>query len=488
MTDLAFGDRHSRAVLGLGLNAEPKIVRIYAGKLAGSISRQHLLVCLINLIARLHGSVKAIQLQAEDHLVVALPHIRGKILAFEAMASLAVWVNGGRIPVCPLGDVADIVIDISAGHQHDADLYAWGSGWKSWVGSTPASFVRVEDRRDCLGPYFAAALVAGELFKRSKGLIKGRFAENEAHSLWSGASGDWDLLPDGPRVDGGSIPDCYLIGAGAVGQGVVNVLGASNLARAYAVTVDHDHHDKEGTNLNRCFLAGVGDIDKPKVDVVRRYREISGLAGFEFHGTLNDYLVAEKADLAQRLLEKEQRDVYELVISAVDINQSRQDIQGLRPRIVVGGSTDGLRAQSVWYGLDEKAECLGCWNQPDNSKARAMAVEAELRAMTEDQQRQRLVGNVNDLDAALAFLNDPEPRCGRLGEADIRAFASSVSPEFSVSFVSMASAVMTAARVLTLGLSGEQTKLRRSKSIFHFRSLKCDDATTALRQACPHCG
>ena len=72
--DLNLGDRHNREIEGLGVRADPKVVRIRAGQISGSIPRQHLLVCLVNLLARLHGSVKSIQLEVEGQITAACPH------------------------------------------------------------------------------------------------------------------------------------------------------------------------------------------------------------------------------------------------------------------------------------------------------------------------------------------------------------------------------------------------------------------------------
>lgn len=171
----------------------------------------------------------------------------------------------------------------------------------------------------------------------------------------------------------------------------------------------------------------------------------------------------------------------------MDINRSRQDIQGLRPRIVIGGSTDGLRSQSTSYGVQKGAECLGCWNEPDEDDARAAALEAELRAMRADERRHKLAGQVNDLDAALTYLAAAEPKCGQLGEADVRSFTLAVSPEFSVSFDFMAAAVMTAGRLMTLALSEEAALSRRPKGLFQFRNLEATEVRTARRSGCPSC-
>ena len=156
--------------------------------------------------------------------------------------------------------------------------------------------------------------------------------------------------------------------------------------------------------------------------------------------------------------------------------------------MVVGGSTDGLRAQAVTYGLVDGAECLGCWNEPEDEKARAMDLEAELRSMRLDQLRRHLEGKVEDVDLHVSYLSSPEPRCGQLGEAEVRSFVTAITPEFSVSFVSMAAAVMAAARLLTLRLSADHAKALPTKGLFHFRSVKADQTTQARRPGCLCCG
>ncbi|ESX82759.1 MULTISPECIES: ThiF family adenylyltransferase [unclassified Mesorhizobium] len=487
MSGLALGDRHSRPLDGLGDVASPKTILIRAGDVSGAVNRQHLLVCLVNLLARLHGLVGSIRVAVKGEMTVVTPNGAGPANAFQAVENLASWANGGRIPVLPPDGVEDLTIDMTGQMRGGASIYVWGEGWKAWIGSAPRAFGGSFGRRDCLGPYLAAALAAGEVFKHAKGLKKGRFARDDAYSLWSGESGRWEVLEDGPAVSDTRLPPLYVVGAGAVGQGIIQVLGASELASSFLVTIDHDRHDLEGTNLNRCFLAGLDDLDRPKVEAVERYRTFSGLGGLEHSGTLRDYILSSRSGLHPKLDLAEARDSYELVVSAVDINTSRQDIQGLCPRVVVGGSTDGLRAQAVIYGLVEQAECLGCWNVPDDGRAKAAAREAALRAMSPEERRKELAGQVENLDAALSYLASAEPRCGQLGESDVKSFVDRMPPEFSASFVSMAAATMAAASLfrVTSGLSSDVNL--QPKTILQFKNLSMAKTVTARRSGCAHC-
>lgn len=201
-----------------------------------------------------------------------------------------------------------------------------------------------------------------------------------------------------------------------------------------------------------------------------------------------DGIHTEKPDLRGDMKDMERRDVFDVVLSAVDVNQSRQQIQGLRPRVVVGGSTDSLRAQSTSYGLAVGAECLACWNPVEDVKARAIAVEAELRNLSVGERRRRLSGKVVDLEASMAFLAADQPKCGQLGEADVRRFSASVTPEFSISFVSMGAAVMAASRLFSVVMRPEKHSIRPPKTLYQFRSFAAVETTTARRADCEFCG
>ena len=51
-----------------------------------------------------------------------------------------------------------------------------------------------------LGPFLAAALAAGEVFKRTRGIRRGEFAAASGFSLWSGETApSWETLIDGPK-------------------------------------------------------------------------------------------------------------------------------------------------------------------------------------------------------------------------------------------------------------------------------------------------
>jgi hypothetical protein len=321
---------------------------------------------------------------------------------------------------------------------------------------------------------------------RSRGLERGRWIEEFGHSLWSGETGDWSELVDGPPLAGAELPPIYVVGAGAVGQGLLNLMGAAHFGSTYVVTLDDDRHDR--TNLNRCFLAGVDDQDLSKVDAVRRFRQLAGFDGFEFKGALRDYLASPKPSLKEDLAALEAQDIYEYVVSCVDKGTSRQDVQGLWPKLIFGGSTSGLSAKTNVYDLAAGSPCLGCHNPPEKDGESLRKLEQHARRLTPDEQRAFFDGKVSDVQAVLDYLEAGE-KCGMVGEAAFRAVALESSREFSVSFVSMAAAVLLASRLFNRLAFHNQVELGRPwMTSLAFRNMSVSDDNLTVDGSCRRCG
>lgn len=482
-------DRHARAVAGLGAAPRALTIRLIADRDAPLAVRSSL-VCAGNLLCRLGGAVAAIEVDTDVELIA---HVSGEALrgpAVEVLARLSLWATGGQIPVhVPRPEAPDLTICLGprpANYDGPIDIFAIGGGWKAWIGIEahyPLDGTVAETTP--LGPWLAAALVAGEVFKHARRLVRGQFAANFAYSLWSGQVGTWATLQDGPSVAGARLPPLHLVGAGAVGQGLIAVLAECGLSDAFIVTLDDDKHD--GTNLNRCPLAGAADVSCPKVEVITRRRREAGLEGLEFDGTLTDYVRrGDRSGLPDVLSHAEAEDRYEIVVSAVDKNTSRQDIQGLAPDLVVGASTVGLSAKSNLYQMAPGKACLGCHNAAEKDGDRLRKVEQEVRCMTEVELRKHLDGRVENVDAIVTYLQGGE-KCGELGEAQFRNFATATEPDFSVSFVSMAAALLLAARLLSATVFDTDAPDRASMATLNFRNLEAGDDRISQDQSCAHC-
>ena len=474
MIDAAdIGDRHSRPVGGLG-DGGGLAVRILAGP-QSRLADQHLLACLVNLLCRLAGSVSAIAIDVDDDAVSAVPLPNGAAEGptFERLRAFAHWATGGAIPVTRRLDVEDaFTISLDPDAPMDmVSLYAEGLGWIAWVGTSPPRPTGAPDDGNPIGPWFTACLAAGEVFKHARGLRKGRFARNDGYSLWCGGTGSPVDLEQGPTLVGHAVPPFYLVGAGAVGQGLLAILGVSGV-QTFVVTIDDDVHD--GTNLNRCFIAGTADVPRPKVDAVARYRSLTGLAGAEFAGTLSQFVVnGPLVEMPPAMREAQAEERFELIVSAVDKNTSRADVQGVRPELVVGGSTDQLTARAMTYGLRAGDPCLACYNPPEVVGVVRGKLDRRIRELTEIDGRAMLADKGLDAAAIDAVIDHvrKSPICGSAGDQALGVLATASQREFSASFVSLAGAILAFVRLLQATALADMQGSRPMMTTFAFRNL-----------------
>jgi molybdopterin/thiamine biosynthesis adenylyltransferase len=482
------GDRHSRAVNGLGTGSG-MTVRVRAGNLKRAADQQ-LIACLVNLLSRMAGTVAEIEIDVPAvELTVSLPNGNSRGLAFDRLRELAQWAVGDAVPVTAMqsGNAGVFTVSLDRAPDAYADLYVAGAGWLAWVGPNASAVPPMTDQSNPIGPWFAACLVAGEVFKRARGVDRGRFASDDGYCLWDGSHGPFSTLVDGPPLASCSLPPFYLIGAGAVGQGVLALVGASEL-NAYVVTIDDDVHD--GTNLNRCFIAGKSDVGYPKVDAVSRFRAVSGVGGAEFHGTLQQFQQHDPLpNVPAALAASQQEGEFEIVVSAVDKNTSRWDVQGLGPRVIIGGSTDQLTAKAMTYGMYPDEPCLACHNPKEEDGARKRELEQQIRELDEEAARALLLSlGIGDEEASavLEYVRT-SPVCGSLGNQVLDALSTASPREFSVSFVSMAAAVLAFTRLVQVTCFPRTAPRRQTMSSFAFRNLSGRDDGLSRDPSCPFC-
>ena len=149
------------------------------------------------------------------------------------------------------------------------------------------------------------------------------------------------------------------------------ILANLELSSAFVIPVDDDIYDM--TNLNRCPLAGWQDVDHPKVDASQgasRRRCIEVLS--EWH---NPVLCHECAYWSSIRCCAARRSELHVVVSCVDKGISRQDIQGLEPHLLFGGSTD-LQAKANWYTGRLGSACLACFNPAERNSERSASGKA----------------------------------------------------------------------------------------------------------------
>jgi hypothetical protein len=420
----------------------------------------------VNLLCRQVKLIRGIEIVSpESPLCVRLPNCNASDDFPGCLQTLAAWTVNGIISVSTAltETAADYTIFVGAVQldlvpNHGHSLLLVGDGWRAWVGDPRCGPMSVwPTSSNPLGPFLAAALAAGEIFKHSRGIRRGKFLSEAGYSLWSVASSsNWEALKDGPRITDSSLPPVHLVGLGAVGNALAYTIANLGLSDIYLVLVDDDCYDD--TNLNRCLVAGWEDLGLPKVHPVSRALKAVGIAAFPFVGTIKSYMASGRSGLRTDVAKQVDDLNFGIVLSCVDKGASRQDVQGLRPSLLLGGSTLDLKARANRYTGQPGAACLACFNPVERDGERIRILEHRLRMMQPDERGRFLRNNGLNVEAVEEYL--ASAKCGALGEAALRDFATHPPPEFSAGFVSLAAGLLLAAALLRSSAFAESSPRR----------------------------
>jgi hypothetical protein len=485
--------RHLLAADGLeaSLQSEQQSVRILVSeRWASSKSGQMLASCLVNLLCRQLKLVRHIEVVAPETDVLIQSPSGDDLSSFPAcLQALATWAVKDAISISTIQTTvkADHTIfvgtfspELNTDHGHA--LVAIGDGWRAWVGDpanskgfTPPTLTSP------LGPFLAAALAAGEIFKRTRGIRRGKYLSAAGYSLWSGAtSPDWNLLEEGPTVAGVVLPPVHVIGAGAVGNALAYVFANLGLSDGYCILIDDDKYD--WTNLNRCLLAGWKDFGCYKVDATARALRAAGLGAFPFSAAIKSYVADARNGLRADVARQVDDLMFQIAVSCVDKGISRQDIQGLRPQLLLGGSTLNLQAKANLYPGRPGAACLACFNPAERQGEKIRALEMQLRNMPRTERISFLAGNGLDAQAVEEYLSGA--KCGGLGEAALRDFANRPTAEFSVGFVSLGAGILLAATLLRNTVFSATAPRHRDMTTLNFLNGGLSDSDIGADEAC----
>ncbi len=445
---------------------------------AASRIGQHLGLHLANLLGRLEGVVGTLNVRIDgvDNIPL-LPTIdpqhpdgglslRRAMLAAAAMAAPSrVLDNAAESGTAEAEDAADPIYvrigrtpgAVGGAVQGDAPpchVYAAATNWTAVVGRGAGPECDLAGTLP-FGAHAAAAVAAAEVFRiiRAHGALRDGPAQVQ-YSTWSleiqRRDADASLTAGESTTDVGpslidlqhrlpsGIPPFVLVGVGAVGTACLTTLWSTELPLAAGELVDGDNVSL--TNLNRYPLFTMADVGRPKATTVAAHLTREGPAAYLLHGHDQwwaDFRRAHPGPLP-------------LVLSAVDSNAVRHQIQDAMPAVILGASTHDLRAQVDRYDLLESV-CLKCHNSVE-------PVETD-RAM-----RERLVtlSDASLLDEAddrgvphdvlLAFVADVRAGgagCGVVGgDALAKLRRSPAEGAFAVSFVSALAGTLLAAQLL----------------------------------------
>ncbi len=302
-----------------------------------SLEGRHVLDLTIRLAARLYPTI----------LIEGSPRIRRE------MNSLALLINPAIETESPDRPTHSIVIGRG---RRPASSVAFYLGSNNWVANVSRrNPQRVGPTRNPFGAGVAACLGMAGIFRQV---------------FMDGAEPEPDIAFRAlPTQLGGSTTlasrrqEAILVGAGAVGHGVVWAL--SRLNRPPKLTVV-DPEDLDLGNLQRYAMAQRGDVGRSKVEIACRHLTDA----VPYRGTWASFVAAQGSR-------------HELVLAALDSANGRRAVQASLPEVVINGWTQPGDLGVATHTFDGAGACLNCLYLPEGQVKNDDALYAEALGIPE---------------------------------------------------------------------------------------------------------
>ncbi len=398
---------------------------------AGIASVQHTAWMLINLLARFEGVLHRVGVRCPRGIQLCDRVV--PLAARDLDLATALVAGGTEIGVVPVEEGVTLERTICLGpvptDSGKPDLFAFGSGWCGGVSVNAPSFALLQSSSPLpLGPYIAACIAAGEVFKAAR-MQAGTYSAPASafYSCWEHQASE-KPLGGGPQEVEITL-DAALVGAGAVGSaGMHSLWACSGLAGSMAL-IDNDPLGVEATNLNRYCIFGTRAVGRQKASFAAETLSDASIRWYPHDGGIESFTLNSSR-----------------VLSAVDRNTSRVAIQNQYPARIFSGSTSDLRAEVLRCGPPGIGACLRCFNEPERIEP-----DEELRSRLRAARDDELEALVQSAGLAMADAREwiASGRCGVAGERLLPLLRQNEGePAFAVGFVSVMAGVMLAAELL----------------------------------------
>lgn len=486
------GDRHLRRDPDGRLGGSPPTLAIVLVKAnvdaATTVTGQHLLQMLINLLARQFGVIAQILLDVDDvpleHGVFLQPSPGSGSLR-SALLHLSGSVGDDEITIEQATEASRPTVMIDVGGELDPRAQAVptiavsGNGWRAFAHTDAAVPAFESASSNPLGAHLAACVAAGFAFKSAYGKQR---PVNASLDLWRGAD------QNGPELEGIELPAAYVLGLGAVGAAFGFTLASARGLKGTLMAVDPQ--SVADTDLNRLLTAIRSSVGEPKEALFKRLFVGSQMAVHTFRGKWpQDYLGDPARDAPAQLEVDEDAGRYRWIISCVDRNRDRANIAARLPLHILSGSTLGLAAQTAYFSLHGSCECLACRHRTP-AQVGVEELANQLRNLDRDA-RQVWYGEHGASYEQQAAIEEclVSPTCSGPGEADLTRLGVQGRVDWAVGFVSAAAGVILAARFIRMALRGVESELSSGSEerllfwadeLLHSRAQRLPD--------CPICG
>jgi molybdopterin/thiamine biosynthesis adenylyltransferase len=398
-------------------------------------------------------------------LTVALPPGAGALL--QECRRLADRIAFGRAVELPAEapnlDRFDAVLSVGTEARPGLPWTVINSdGWLARVSSGGTSLPAASGRANPVGALAAACLGVADVFKRLIRLKEGRGRpfDGLTFSLHSYRCGEDN---PGPALPADLPLDLLLVGAGAIGNGIVHLLSRLP-ASGRAWIVDAQTFQEE--NLGTCLLIGPQDLGTPKAAFAERVL-CGRLRARGFHEGLAMFQARLGAEVPYP----------RLVVTGLDNIDARHEAQALWPDVIIDGAIGDFPCQVSRHRWGEDGACLIClFRHPPGPAAEAVASRATGLSPARVQQAEAAV---TDDDVRAAPADRQEWLRERLGRQICSVVQEGVAQQISqdgqrrgfapsVPFVACLSACMVVAELVKVA-AGWATAL---ETRFQFDSLR----------------
>lgn len=259
-------------------------------------------------------------------------------------------------------------------------------GWLARVSSGTTNLPVACGQDNPIAALAAASLGVAEVFKRLLRLKpeRGRLLDGLAFDLFAYETGRAD---PGPELPDRLAVEPVVVGAGAIGNGIVSLLSRLPLVGRVWI-VDPQAYGPE--NLGTCLLIGPGDVGKPKALVAAGVLRATGIDAKGYQEDL--------AAFVDRLGDK--IPYPRVVITGLDNIEARHATQDLWPDLVIDGAIGAFGCQVSRHPWGEEIACLRClFRRPNGEAAEVVASRATGLSAARTWQAQSLVVEADVLAA-----------------------------------------------------------------------------------------
>lgn len=256
----------------------------------------------------------------------------------------------------------DVVISVgNTSILGDFNININSDGWVSYLSCNNNVNVFENSMQNPIGAMGAACFGSAEVFKRILEISGCKEKWTKIHPknftfsfLTNSLTKDNTTFPNDVKID----ENVLLVGVGAVGSGFVYALSQIKGLTATIDAIDHDVFD--GTSLNRCPICFKEKLGQNKAKVVEEYSTKS--------------LQIKSQPVKFNEIKDKLDSNFSLVVSTVDNNEARYQIQSSLPKLIFHGATGQSIANVSVIKFLENA-CFCCIYQSSSSREEIISQE-----------------------------------------------------------------------------------------------------------------